>query len=75
MNLLYGQIVETFPEEGMFVGKIRVGGALKKVSLDLLVEPQIGDQILICDGVAISKVEDQRTTESNYVSGNSGQAH
>jgi hydrogenase maturation factor len=72
MNLLYGQIVETFPEEGMFVGKIRVGGALKKVSLDLLVEPQIGDRILICDGVAISKVEGQRTTESNYVSGNSG---
>jgi hydrogenase maturation factor len=72
MNLLYGRIVETFPEDGMLAGKIRVRGALKKVSLDLLVAPQIGDRVLICDGVAISKVEDKRTTEINYVSGNSG---
>jgi hydrogenase maturation factor len=72
MNLLYARIVETFPEDGMLAGKIRVGGALKKVSLDLLVEPRIGDRVLICDGVAISKVEDKRTTEINYVSGNPG---
>jgi hydrogenase maturation factor len=72
MNLLYGQIVETFPEGGMLAGKIRVGGALKKVSLDLLVEPRIGEWVLICDGVAISKVEVQRTTEINHVSGNPG---
>jgi hydrogenase maturation factor len=58
MNLLYARIVEAFPEDGMFAGKIRVGGALKKVSLDLLVEPRIGDRVLICDGVAISKVEE-----------------
>jgi hydrogenase maturation factor len=70
MNLLYGQIVEAFPEDGMLAGKIRVGGALKKVSLDLLVEPRIGDRVLVCDGVAISKVESQRTTKINYVSGN-----
>ena len=72
MNLFYGQIVEAFPEDGMLAGKIRVGGALKKVSLDLLVEPQIGDRVLVCDGVAISKVESQRTTKINYVSGNPG---
>ena len=72
MNLLYGEIVEMFSEDGMFAGKIRVGGAIKKVSLDLLVEPEIGDWILICDGVAISKVEGQSTTEINYVSGNPG---
>jgi hydrogenase maturation factor len=72
MNLLYRQIVEAFPEDGMFVGKIWVGGAMKEVFLALLIEPQIGDRILICDGVAISKVEPQRTTEINYVSGNTG---
>jgi hydrogenase maturation factor len=43
MNLLYGEIVEMFSEDEMFAGKIRVGGAIKKVSLDLLVEPEIGD--------------------------------
>ena len=75
MNLLYGEIVEMFSEDGMFAGKIRVGGAIKKVSLDLLVGPEIGDWILICDGVAISKVEGQSTMEINYVSGNSRSTH
>jgi hydrogenase maturation factor len=72
MNLLYGRIVEVFAEDGMLAGKIRVGGAIKKVSLDLLVGPRIGDRVLVCDGVAINKVEDQRTAEINYVSGNPG---
>jgi hydrogenase maturation factor len=72
MNLVYGRIVEMFAEDGMSAGKIRVGGAIKKVSLELLVEPQIGEQVLICDGVAITKVEGQTTTEINHVSGNSG---
>ena len=70
MNLLYGRIVEVFAEDGMLGGKIRVRGAIKKVSLDLLVEPQIGDRVLVYDGVAISKVEGLRSAEINYVSGN-----
>ena len=70
MNLLYGRIVEVFAEDGMLGGKIRVRGAIKKVSLDLLVEPQIGDRVLVCDGVAIGKVEGLRSAEINYVSGN-----
>ena len=57
MNLLYGQIVEIVSEDGMRFGKIRVGGAKKKVSLELLGEPQIGDRVLVCDGIAISKEE------------------
>jgi hydrogenase maturation factor len=55
MNLLYGQIVEIASEDGMRVGKIRVAGAFKKVSLELLGEAQIGDRVLVCDGMAISK--------------------
>jgi hydrogenase maturation factor len=61
MNLLYGEIVEMFPEDGMLAGKIRIGGVLKKFALDLLVEPQAGDQVLICDGVAIARVERPKT--------------
>jgi hydrogenase maturation factor len=57
MNLLYGQIVEIASEDGMRVGKIRVAGAFKKVSLELLGEAQIGDRVLVCDGIAISKQE------------------
>jgi hydrogenase maturation factor len=55
MNLLYGQIVEIASEDGMRVGKIRVAGAFKNVSLDLLGEAQIGDRVLVCDGIALSK--------------------
>jgi hydrogenase maturation factor len=55
MNLLYGQIVEIASEDGMRVGKIRVAGAFKKISLELLGEAQIGDRVLVCDGIAISK--------------------
>lgn len=57
MNLLYGQIVEIASEDGMRVGKIRVAGAFKKVSLELLGETQIGDRVLVCDGIALSKEE------------------
>ncbi|HYZ72263.1 MAG TPA: HypC/HybG/HupF family hydrogenase formation chaperone [Chthoniobacterales bacterium] len=57
MNLLYGQIVEIASEDGMRVGKIRVAGAFKNVSLELLGEAQIGDRVLVCDGIAISKEE------------------
>jgi hydrogenase maturation factor len=72
MNLHYGRIVEIFHEDGMLAGKIRVRGAIQKVSLNLLVEPQIGDRVLICDGIAISKIEDQETAEIHHVSGNPG---
>ena len=57
MNLLYGQIVEIVSEDGMRMGKIRVAGAFKKVSLELLGEPQIGDRVLVCDGIALSQEE------------------
>jgi hydrogenase maturation factor len=70
MNLLYGEIVEIASEDGMRVGKIRVGGAFKKVSLELLGEPRIGDRILVCDGIAISQQDAQMTFGDTYVSSN-----
>jgi hydrogenase maturation factor len=57
MNLLYGQIVQITSEDGMRVGKIQVAGAFKKISLELVGEAQIGDRVLVCDGIAISKEE------------------
>jgi hydrogenase maturation factor len=65
VNLFYGQIAEVLMEDGMLFGRIRVGGALKKVSLNLISGPLIGDRILVCDGVAIAKVQ---TVENEYVS-------
>ena len=75
MNLVYGEIVAISVEGDMRVGKIRVGGAIKKAFLDVVTAAEIGDSILLCDGVAIAMVEKNRETEKNYVSGDSGKAH
>ncbi|MGH7939014.1 MAG: HypC/HybG/HupF family hydrogenase formation chaperone [Bryobacteraceae bacterium] len=56
MNLLYGKLLEITSEEGVRFGKVLVGGAKKKVPLELLTDAACGDNLLICDGVAISKV-------------------
>jgi hydrogenase maturation factor len=65
MNLIYGQIVELFTENGMQMGHVRVSGALKKVPLDLLTEPRCGDRVLLCDGVAINKVEEENVSRDS----------
>jgi hydrogenase maturation factor len=72
MNLVYGELAAIFLEGEMRIGKIRVGGAMKNVVLDLVNTAEIGDSILLCDGVAIAKVDKERNTENNYVSGHSG---
>ena len=69
MNLVYGEIVELCPEDTLLMGKVRVGEALKKVSLDLLTDPAPGDTVLLCEGVALSKVDPSIPTEAVYVSG------
>jgi hydrogenase maturation factor len=67
MNLIYGEVVDILTEDGMRFGKIRVTGVLTKVPLDLLTDVERGDTILVCDGVAISKVQPADTTGSNHV--------
>jgi hydrogenase maturation factor len=69
MNLVYGEIVDVFPEGGLPGAKVRVGAALKRVSVALVAGVRPGDTVLVCDGMAIGKVESARK-ESN-VSGNS----
>lgn len=75
MNLVYGEIVALSCEREMQTGKVRVGGAIKTVMLDLVSPAQIGETILFCDGVAIAKVDAERQTENNYVPGNTGKTH
>lgn len=65
MNLLYGEIVEFLVEDGMRMGNVRVSGALKKVPLDLLTDVRCGDNVLLCDGVAISKVEENNVSRDS----------
>ncbi len=71
MNLVYGEIGEVFVEDGMRMGRIRVGGAIKKISLELLTDAERGDTVLLADGVAISEVRSGEAKEENDVPGNS----
>jgi len=71
MNLVYGEIVEVLPEDGVLVGRIKVHGAIRKIALGLLTDAAQGDRVLICDGVAISKVVASSIKEEKDVSGDS----
>jgi hydrogenase maturation factor len=70
MNLIYAEIIEVFSEGGMRLGKVRVGGAMKKIVLDLLTDVRSGEKVLVCDGVALSKVVECTEVEVNDVPGN-----
>lgn len=63
MNLVYAEVVELFSENGLQMGRVCVSGALKKVPLELLTGVQCGDKVLLCDGVAISKVAEGTKSE------------
>lgn len=71
MNLIYGEIVETYGERDMPQGKVRVRGALKEVTLALTPDAKAGDCVLVCDGVALSKVDVLSEDEVSHVSGDS----
>jgi hydrogenase maturation factor len=73
MNLLYGDIVEIFSQDGMRMGKVRVAGAVKNIPLELLTDVQPGDRVLLCDGVAISKVTTSTDSKIDNVSRDSRQ--
>ena len=64
MNLLYGRLIGINEEDGIRVGKVQVGGASKKLPLELLTDVTCGDTLLICDGIAISKVNEDVSGDS-----------
>jgi hydrogenase maturation factor len=67
MNLVYGEVIEVLREEGVKIGKVRVGGVVRKVPLELLAAVDCGDKVLLCDGVAIGRVK-ERGKENNVLS-------
>ena len=68
MNLIYGEIVSLKDGDQMKMARVRIGGAIKDVSIELLTGVRIGDTVLLCDGVAIARVDEQK---ADYVSGDS----
>ena len=63
MNLLYGQLIEVTKENGMRMGRVCVGGASRKVALELLTAAEPGDKVLLCDGVAIARIREEPQLE------------
>ena len=68
MNLIYGQVVSLNERDPMKMARIKIGGAIKEVSIGLLTGVRIGDRVLLCDGVAIARVDEET---SDNVSGDS----
>jgi hydrogenase maturation factor len=57
MSLLYARVVEVLPaDDGPRMGKVSVGGVLTTIALELVADARPGDMVLVCDGVALSKV-------------------
>jgi hydrogenase maturation factor len=71
MNLIYGVIVDVFSGPEPRLGKVRVGKAVRSISLDLVADPTPGDKVLVCDGVAIGKVDAAIEKETAHVPGHS----
>jgi hydrogenase maturation factor len=59
MNLIYGEVVSLNERDPMKMARIKIGGAIKEVSIGLLTGVRIGDRVLLCDGVAIARVDGQ----------------
>ena len=68
MNLIYGEVVGLNERDPMKMARIKIGGAIKEVSIGLLTGVRIGDRVLLCDGVAIARVDEET---SDHVSGDS----
>ena len=68
MNLIYGEVVSLNERDPMKMARIKIAGAIKEVSIGLLTGVRIDDMVLLCDGVAIARVDEQT---SDYVSGDS----
>lgn len=71
MNLFAAEIVDIDAEDSATVAKVRVGGVFVRVSLQLLPEARIGDEILIAGGVALARVDGAREKELSDVLGHS----
>ena len=59
MNLIYGEVVGLNERDPMKMARIKIAGAIKEVSIGLLTGVRIGDRVLLCDGVAIARVDEQ----------------
>jgi hydrogenase maturation factor len=68
MKLIYGEVVGLNERDPMKMARIKISGAITEASIGLLTGVRIGDRVLLCDGVAIARVDEGT---SDNVSGDS----
>ncbi len=71
MPLVTGRIIDISEENGTRSARISVGGAIARISLDLLRTAAVGDTVLAEAGVGIALVNPEQEKETGHVSGNS----
>jgi hydrogenase maturation factor len=58
MNPFIGKIIEIADDSPSRSGKVQVGGAITRISLQFLPEARVGDQVFVESGVALSIVQE-----------------
>ena len=61
---LPGKVIELYETNGMKMGKVDFGGALREACLEYLPDIQIGDYTIVHVGFGISKVDEQEAMET-----------
>lgn len=56
MHFLMGELVEVYEENGVRMGKVRVGGSITRVVLEFLPEARIGERVFVHAGFALSRL-------------------
>ncbi|MHC4959262.1 MAG: HypC/HybG/HupF family hydrogenase formation chaperone [Planctomycetota bacterium] len=69
MHLITAELVTIERGAGPRTGRMRVGGAISRVCLELVPAARPGDSLLVHAGVALTRIEEK---EGNHVSRNPG---
>jgi hydrogenase expression/formation protein HypC len=59
-----GKVIELYETNGMKMGKVDFGGALREACLEYLPDIQVGDYTIVHVGFGISKVDEEEAMET-----------
>jgi len=56
MHFVMGELVEIYEENGVPMGKVRVGGSIIRAVLAFLPEAKVGETVFVHAGIALSRL-------------------
>jgi hydrogenase expression/formation protein HypC len=59
-----GKVIELYETNGMRMGKVDFGGAIREACLEYLPDIQVGDYTIVHVGFGISQVDEQEAMET-----------